>query len=63
MVLVRKNTRPNSKIQKKNQAQTNELGTTTDPKKIQMLIINDLQKQDAGFGQKKAQKGGFVRAF
>jgi hypothetical protein len=26
-----------------------------------MLIINDLQKKNAGFGQKKAQKGGFIR--
>jgi hypothetical protein len=26
-----------------------------------MLIINDLQKKNAGFWQKKAQKGGFIR--
>jgi hypothetical protein len=26
-----------------------------------MLIINDLQKENAGFWQKKAQKGGFIR--
>jgi hypothetical protein len=26
-----------------------------------MLKINDLQKKNAGFGQKKAKKGGFIR--
>jgi len=61
MVLVRKNTHPNSKTQKKNQAQIQRLGTTTDPKNSDVDNQRLTIEKTPDFSKKRPEKGCFIR--